>query len=76
MDSELLNLIIQFKSYCKMTDYIKTFEFDKPPKKITYLDEDPLKLTEDFVFYHNKSKIRKGLIDFNIFLNLIQKILF
>ena len=44
-----------------MTDYIKTFEFEKPPKKITYLDEDPLKITEDFVFYHNKSKIRKGL---------------
>ncbi|HDZ18657.1 MAG TPA: hypothetical protein ENI29_11640 [bacterium] len=44
-----------------MTDYIKNFEFDIPPKKIVYLDEEPLKLTEDFVFYHNKSKIRKGL---------------
>ena len=44
-----------------MTDYIKNFEFEKPPKKITYSDEEPLKLTEDFVFFHNKSKIRKGL---------------
>ena len=61
MDSELPYLKIQFILFCKMTDYIKNFEFEKPPKKITYLDEDPLNLTEDFVFFHNKSKIRKGL---------------
>ncbi|KKL79856.1 hypothetical protein LCGC14_2010620 [marine sediment metagenome] len=61
MDSELPYLKIQFILFCKMTNYIKNFEFEKPPKKITYSDEEPLKLTEDFVFFHNKSKIRKGL---------------
>ncbi|KKL20347.1 hypothetical protein LCGC14_1696020 [marine sediment metagenome] len=61
MDSELPYLKIQFILFCKMTGYIKNFEFEKPPKKMTYLDDEPLELTEDFVFFHNKSKIRKSL---------------
>ena len=31
------------------------------PKEITYIEESPLELNEDFVFYHNKSKVRKEL---------------
>ena len=44
-----------------MTDYIKKFEFKETPKEITYIEESPLELNEDFVFYHNKSKVRKEL---------------
>jgi len=44
-----------------MSKYLKEFTFKNPPKKISYLDEEPLKLTEDFVFFHNKSKLRKRL---------------
>jgi len=44
-----------------MSDYIKKFEFKENPKEITYIEEPPLELNEDFVFYHNKSKVRKGL---------------
>ena len=44
-----------------MTDYIKKFEFKKSPKEITYIDGEPLKLTENFVFFHSKNKIRKSL---------------
>jgi len=44
-----------------MTDYIKKFEFKETLKKITYIEESPLELNEDFVFYHNKSKVRKEL---------------
>jgi len=59
MDSRLLNL--KYKLICKMSDYIKKFEFKENPKEITYFEEPPLELNEDFVFYHNKSKIRKLL---------------
>ena len=44
-----------------MSNYLKTFEFKKQPQEISYLEVDPLNITEDFVFYHNKSKIRKAL---------------
>ncbi|MHA1987899.1 MAG: hypothetical protein ACW98D_14785 [Promethearchaeota archaeon] len=44
-----------------MTDYIKKFEFKESPKEITYIEEAPLELNEDFVFFHNKNKIRKSL---------------
>jgi hypothetical protein len=44
-----------------MTDYIKKFEFKETLKKITYIEESPLELNEDFVFYHYKSKVRKEL---------------
>ncbi|MHA1932724.1 MAG: hypothetical protein ACW96X_09310 [Promethearchaeota archaeon] len=44
-----------------MTDYIKKFEFKESPKEITYIEEKPLELNEDFVFFHNKNKVRKDL---------------
>ena len=44
-----------------MTDYIKKFEFKETPKEITYIEDSPLELNEDFVFFHNKSKVRKDL---------------
>ncbi|MFW9866586.1 MAG: hypothetical protein ACFFEN_10865 [Candidatus Thorarchaeota archaeon] len=44
-----------------MSNYLKEFKFNSPPKKISYLDEEPLKLNENFVFFHNKSKIRGNI---------------
>ena len=44
-----------------MSNPLKEFIFEIIPMKITYLDEEPLKLTEEFVFFHNKSKLRKEL---------------
>jgi hypothetical protein len=44
-----------------MSDNIKKFEFKENPKEITYIEKPPLVLNEDFVFYHNKSKVRKEL---------------
>ncbi|MFW9894689.1 MAG: hypothetical protein ACFFD7_02680 [Candidatus Thorarchaeota archaeon] len=44
-----------------MSDNIKKFEFENTPKKIEYLGGAPLELNENFVFYHNKSKVRKEL---------------
>jgi hypothetical protein len=44
-----------------MSSYLKEFKFEKPPLKITYFDEDPLKLNSEFIFFHNKSKFRKEL---------------
>jgi len=44
-----------------MTDYINKFEFKETLKEITYIEEAPLELNEDFVFFHNKSKVRKDL---------------
>ncbi len=44
-----------------MPEYIKKYKFKKPPKTITYYDDKPLELTNDFTFYHNKSKFRKEL---------------
>jgi hypothetical protein len=44
-----------------MLNQLKEFIFKKPPKSITYVDGDPLKLTEKFDFFHNKTKVRKNL---------------
>ncbi|MHA2391661.1 MAG: hypothetical protein ACXAEX_06805 [Promethearchaeota archaeon] len=44
-----------------MSSYLREFTFEKSPKEITYLEEEPLKLTEEFTFFHNKSKLRKEL---------------
>ena len=44
-----------------MANNIKEFKFKSPPKSITYLEGEPLKLTETFDFFHNKSKLRKSL---------------
>jgi hypothetical protein len=42
-----------------MSDYLKEFNIKEPPKKITYLEGEPLELNEEFKFYHNKLKFRK-----------------
>ncbi|TFG22794.1 MAG: hypothetical protein EU529_09315 [Promethearchaeota archaeon] len=44
-----------------MSDYIKEYEFKIPPKEIIYGDEEPLKLSNEFSFYHNKNIFRKEL---------------
>ncbi len=44
-----------------MSNFLKEFKFEKSPLKITYLDKEPLKLTSEFIFYHNKNKFRKEL---------------
>ncbi|MFX0156245.1 MAG: hypothetical protein ACFE9Q_17115, partial [Candidatus Hodarchaeota archaeon] len=44
-----------------MSSFLKEFKFEKSPLKITYLDKEPLKLTNEFIFFHNKSKFRKEL---------------
>ncbi len=44
-----------------MSTSLKEFKFEKVPLKITYLDEEPLILNNEFVFFHNKSKLRKDL---------------
>jgi hypothetical protein len=41
--------------------FLKEFKFEIAPLKITYFDEDPLKLNSEFIFFHNKSKFRKEL---------------
>ncbi|MFX1366630.1 MAG: hypothetical protein ACFFCE_16750 [Promethearchaeota archaeon] len=42
-----------------MTELLKEFKFDKPPNKIVYFDKEPLKLSNELIFFHNKSKFRK-----------------
>lgn len=44
-----------------MSNHLKEFKFVKPPKSISYLEGEPLKLTEKFNFFHNKNKMRKSL---------------
>ncbi len=44
-----------------MSTFLKEFKFKKSPSKITYFDEEPLKLSNEFIFFHNKSKFRKEL---------------
>jgi len=44
-----------------MSEFIKEYELENPPDEITYLDGEPLKLSDGFIFYHNKNKFRKEL---------------
>ena len=44
-----------------MYQYLQEFEFNKPPKKILYLEGKPLMLSNQFSFFHNKNKFRKEL---------------
>ena len=44
-----------------MSNFLKEFKFEKSPPIIKYFDKEPLKLTNEFVFFHNKSKFRKEL---------------
>ena len=45
-----------------MSEYIKEYKFEIPPREVKYLDGEPLKLTAEFGFYHNKISIRKELV--------------
>ncbi len=42
-----------------MSRYLEKYKFEKSPKQITYFDEEPLKLSQEFQFFHNKNKFRK-----------------
>lgn len=44
-----------------MSNNLIEFTFKSPPKMFTNIEGEPLKLTEQFDFFHNKSKIRKSL---------------
>ncbi|TFG06069.1 MAG: hypothetical protein EU539_08635 [Promethearchaeota archaeon] len=44
-----------------MSKYLEKYEFEESPKELKYLDGGPLKLNDDFGFYHNKNKFRKEL---------------
>ena len=44
-----------------MSEFVKEYEFKNPPNKISYLEGEPLKLNDSFIFYHNKNKFRKEL---------------
>lgn len=44
-----------------MYEYIKNYEFKNNPEEITYSDEEPLKLSKEFSFYHNKNWFRKEI---------------
>ena len=44
-----------------MYEYIKNYEFKNNPKEITYFDGEPLKLSKEFSFYHNKNWFRKEI---------------
>ncbi|MFO7798035.1 MAG: hypothetical protein ACQERB_10525 [Promethearchaeati archaeon] len=44
-----------------MSNYIKKFEFKEEPREFNYKEGEPLDLTEEFRFYHNKLKFRKEL---------------
>ncbi len=44
-----------------MSEYVKEYEFKNPPKEISYLEGEPLRLSDNFIFYHNKNKFRKEL---------------
>jgi hypothetical protein len=41
-----------------MSEFIKEYELKNPPDEITYLDGEPLKLSDGFIFYHNKNRFR------------------
>jgi hypothetical protein len=44
-----------------MSEFVKEYEFKNPPNEISYLEGEPLKLSDSFIFYHNKNKFRKEL---------------
>lgn len=44
-----------------MYQYLQKFEFKKPPRNISYLEGNPLILSNEFSFFHNKNKFRKEL---------------
>jgi len=44
-----------------MSKNTRDFDLRSNPREITYLDDEPLKLDKNFVFFHNKNKFRKEL---------------
>ena len=55
-----------------MAEHLKEFKFKTPIKEITYYDGEPLKLTNEFCFFHNKNRFRNELTRLQ---NLFQKYL-
>ena len=58
-----------------MSSYLKEFIFEKSPKEITYLEEEPLKLTKNLHFFIIKVNFGKNYHVSSILLNLLQKTL-
>jgi len=59
-----------------MSDYIREYEFKETPNSISYGDDEPLHLTEKFIFYHNKVIIRGELTRLqNLFRSYFKKAL-
>ena len=51
-----------------MSNNLKEYAFKLKPTEITYQDKEPLKLNNDFIFFHNKIKFRKEITQLqNIF---------
>ena len=44
-----------------MSNFVKEYTFKNPPGKIEYFDDEPFKLNDALIFYHNKSKFRREL---------------
>ncbi|MHA1669361.1 MAG: hypothetical protein ACTSV5_02155 [Promethearchaeota archaeon] len=44
-----------------MTNHLQEFKLNKDSTKISYNDGEPLKLNNDYNFFHNKNKFRKEL---------------
>lgn len=44
-----------------MYEYLNEFEFKETPKEISYREGEPLILSNEFSFFHNKNKFRKDL---------------
>lgn len=44
-----------------MSEYLKDFKLKSPINQITYFEGEPLKLTNELQFFHNKSRFRKEL---------------
>lgn len=51
-----------------MSVNLKEYVFKLKPTEITYIDDDPLELNQDLIFFHNKIKFRKEITQLqNIF---------
>jgi len=46
-----------------MSRYVDKYEFQNTPKEIKYFNEEPLKLNNEFQFFHNKNIFRKEIND-------------
>jgi len=44
-----------------MSEFVNEYKLTNPPNEISYLDGEALKLTDGFIFYHNKNKFRKEI---------------